>query len=129
MAVAQAQAGAHVVGPSGMMDGQVAVVREALDAAGFTDTVILAYTAKYASALFGPFREAVELVAAGRPPTYQQDPANATESLRELALDLDEGADIVMVKPALSYLDIVSAAARDVRRAGRGLPGLAASTR
>ena len=111
MAVAQARAGAHVVGPSGMMDGQVAVVRDALDDAGFTDVVILAYAAKYASAAYGPFREAVQSSLQGDRATYQQDPANLTESLREITLDLAEGADIVMVKPALPYLDIVSAAA------------------
>ncbi|WP_141850308.1 porphobilinogen synthase [Lapillicoccus jejuensis] len=113
MAVAQARAGAHVVGPSGMMDGQVAVVREALDDAGFEDVVVLAYTAKYASGFFGPFREAVQSSLEGDRATYQQDPANLTESLRELRLDLEEGADLVMVKPALPYLDVV-AAAREV---------------
>ncbi|WP_256838500.1 porphobilinogen synthase [Ornithinimicrobium faecis] len=107
MAVAQARAGAHVVGPSGMMDGQVAVVREALDGAGFTDVSVLAYTAKYASAYYGPFREAVGSSLQGDRKTYQQDPANATESLRELRLDLAEGADLVMVKPALPYLDVL----------------------
>ena len=111
MAVAQATAGAHVVGPSGMMDGQVGVVRAALDAAGFTDTGILAYTAKYASAFYGPFREAVESQLRGDRKTYQQDPGNVREALRELALDLDEGADLVMVKPALAYLDVVRAVA------------------
>ncbi|QDO90483.1 porphobilinogen synthase [Ornithinimicrobium ciconiae] len=107
MALAQARAGAHVVGPSGMMDGQVAVIRAALDAAGFADVSVLAYTAKYASAYYGPFREAVGSSLQGDRKTYQQDPANATESLRELRLDLAEGADLVMVKPALPYLDIV----------------------
>ena len=107
MAVVQARAGAHVVGPSGMMDGQVAVVRGALDAAGFTDVAVLAYTAKYASAYYGPFREAVGSSLQGDRRTYQQDPANATESLRELRLDLAEGADLVMVKPALPYLDVL----------------------
>jgi porphobilinogen synthase len=111
MAVAQARAGAHVVAPSGMMDGQVAVIREALDAEGFTDTVILAYAAKYASAFFGPFREAVQSSLQGDRRTYQQDPANAVESLREIDLDIAEGADMVMVKPAMSYLDVVAAAA------------------
>lgn len=111
MAVAQARAGAHVVAPSGMMDGQVGVIRDALDDAGFTDVVILAYSAKYASAAFGPFREAVESSLEGDRATYQQDPANARESLRELTLDLAEGADIVMVKPALPYLDILAEAA------------------
>ena len=108
MAVAQAQAGAHIVGPSGMMDGQVRVVREALDAAGHQDVAVLAYTAKYASAAYGPFREAVASTLQGDRSTYQQDPANRTESLRELRLDLAEGADMVMVKPALPYLDVLS---------------------
>ncbi|ALE81783.1 delta-aminolevulinic acid dehydratase [Pseudonocardia sp. HH130629-09] len=107
MGVEQARAGAHLVGPSGMMDGQVGVIRAALDEAGFTDTGILAYTAKYASAFYGPFREAVNSQLTGDRKTYQQDGGNAREALRELALDLDEGADIVMVKPALAYLDIL----------------------
>ncbi len=107
MALAQAQAGAHVVGPSGMMDGQVRVVREALDGAGRTDVAILAYTAKYASAFYGPFREAVASTLQGDRATYQQDPANADEALRELRLDLAEGADLVMVKPALPSLDVL----------------------
>ena len=107
MGVRQAEAGAHMVGPSGMMDGQVAVIRRALDESGFQDTGILAYSAKYASAFFGPFREAVESSLQGDRRTYQQDPANARESLREVRLDIEEGADMVMVKPALSYLDIV----------------------
>ncbi|HET7902339.1 MAG TPA: porphobilinogen synthase [Candidatus Nanopelagicales bacterium] len=111
MAVAQARAGAHVVAPSGMMDGQVAVIREALDDAGFTDTVILAYAAKYASAFYGPFREAVQSSLQGDRRTYQQDSANIVESLREIDLDIAEGADMVMVKPAMSYLDVVAAAA------------------
>lgn len=111
MAVAQAAAGAHLVGPSGMMDGQVGVIREALDAAGYLDTGILAYTAKYASAFYGPFREAVESRLCGDRMTYQQDPAGVRESLRELALDLAEGADIVMVKPAMAYLDVLRAVA------------------
>ncbi|MEO7060340.1 MAG: porphobilinogen synthase [Lapillicoccus sp.] len=111
MAVAQAQAGAHVVGPSGMMDGQVAVVRAALDAAGFDEVIVLAYAAKYASGFYGPFREAVQSSLEGDRATYQQDPANVREALREIQLDLDEGADIVMVKPGLPYLDVVAAAA------------------
>ncbi len=111
MAVAQARSGAHVVGPSGMMDGQVAVIRAGLDAAGFEETVILAYAAKYASAFYGPFREAVQSSLVGDRRTYQQDPANVVESLREIDLDLAEGADMVMVKPAMSYLDVVAAAA------------------
>ncbi|MHA6762332.1 porphobilinogen synthase [Streptacidiphilus sp. PAMC 29251] len=107
MAVVQAEAGVHMVGPSGMMDGQIAVVRDALDAAGYQDTAVLAYTAKYASAFFGPFREAVGSSLKGDRKSYQQDPANAREALRELELDLAEGADLVMVKPAMSYLDVL----------------------
>jgi porphobilinogen synthase len=107
MAVAQAEAGAHLVGPSGMMDGQVGAIRAALDDAGHTDTGILAYTVKYASAFYGPFREAVNSQLKGDRKSYQQDPANAREALRELALDLEEGADAVMVKPAMAYLDIL----------------------
>ena len=107
MAVALAQAGVDLVGTSGMMDGQVAAVREALDAAGFERTAILAYAAKYATALYGPFREAVNSALQGDRRTYQQDPANGREALREVSLDLAEGADIVMVKPA--YLDSVRA--------------------
>lgn len=109
MAVAQAAAGAGMVGPSGMMDGQVGVVRRALDAAGHQDVAVLAYAVKYASAFYGPFREAVESALEGDRRTYQQDPANLRESLREVALDVAEGADLVMVKPALPYLDVVSA--------------------
>ncbi|KGN42908.1 porphobilinogen synthase [Knoellia aerolata] len=112
MALAQARAGAHVLGLSGMMDGQVAAVREALDAAGFTDTILLAYAAKYTSALYGPFREAVQSSLVGDRATYQQDPANTTEALREIELDLAEGADIIMVKPAQPHLDIVALAAQ-----------------
>ena len=111
MAVSQARAGAHAVGPSGMMDGQVRVARTALDEAGFTDTSVFAYAVKYASGFYGPFREAVESSLVGDRATYQQDPANLVESLREIQLDLDEGADIVMVKPALPNLDVVRAAA------------------
>lgn len=111
LAVAQVEAGAHVVGPSGMMDGQVGVIREALDAAGHQDAGILAYSAKYASAFYGPFRDAVESQLTGDRLTYQQDPANAREALRETTLDLAEGADIVMVKPAMSYLDVLHAVA------------------
>jgi len=109
MALAQASAGAHLVAPSGMMDGQVAVIREALDENGFRDTGILAYSAKYASAFYGPFREAVDSQLTGDRRTYQQDPANRREGLREATLDLAEGADLVMVKPALPYLDVVAA--------------------
>ncbi|MGC5332549.1 porphobilinogen synthase [Micromonospora sp. DT62] len=109
MAVAQAAAGVGVVGPSGMMDGQIAVVRRALDAAGHQDVAVLAYAVKYASAFYGPFRDAVESALEGDRRTYQQDPANLRESLREVELDVAEGADMVMVKPALPYLDVVSA--------------------
>ncbi len=107
MAVVQADAGAALVGPSGMMDGQVAVIRAALDAAGHLDTGILAYSAKYASAFYGPFREAVDSSLQGDRRTYQQDGRNAREGVREVLLDIDEGADIVMVKPALAYLDVL----------------------
>jgi porphobilinogen synthase len=111
MAVAQAEAGAHLLGPSGMMDGQVGVIREALDAAGHQETGILAYSVKYASAFYGPFRDAVDSQLRGDRLTYQQDPANVREALREAALDLAEGADLVMVKPAMSYLDVLRAVA------------------
>ena len=111
LAVAQAESGAHVVGPSGMMDGQVAAIRDGLDAAGFVDGVILAYAAKFASVFYGPFREAVASSLTGDRRTYQQDSGNGREALREIALDIDEGADIVMVKPAMAYLDVVRAAA------------------
>jgi porphobilinogen synthase len=107
MARVQAEAGVHVVGPSGMMDGQVGRVRKALDEAGHQDVAILAYTAKYSSAFYGPFREAVNSSLTGDRKTYQQDPPNAREAMRELALDLAEGADMVMVKPALPYLDVL----------------------
>ncbi len=111
MAVAQVESGAHLVGPSGMMDGQVGVIRQALDAAGHLDAGILAYSAKFASAFYGPFREAVDSQLRGDRKAYQQDPANGREALREAALDLAEGADLVMVKPAMSYLDVVRAVA------------------
>jgi len=114
MALAQAEAGAHLLGPSGMMDGQVGHVRSALDAAGYTDTGIFAYAAKYASAFYGPFREAVASSLQGDRRTYQQDPGNAVEALREARLDVEEGADLVMVKPALSYLDLVAAVRAEV---------------
>lgn len=107
MAVSQAQAGAHVVSPSGMMDGQVSAIRFALDDAGYEDVAIMAYSAKYASAFFGPFRDAVESTFEGDRKGYQQDPGNRREALREVKLDLSEGADFVMVKPAMAYLDIV----------------------
>ncbi|MFW6203572.1 MAG: porphobilinogen synthase [Actinomycetota bacterium] len=108
MALAQAGAGAHLVGLSGMMDGQVGAVRAALDGAGHTAVGILAYAAKYASAFYGPFRDAVESALQGDRRTYQQDPANGREALREVRLDLTEGADIVMVKPAMGYLDVLT---------------------
>ncbi|UUT36296.1 porphobilinogen synthase [Microbacterium elymi] len=108
MAVAQAEAGSALLGLSGMMDGQVAAVRDALDAAGRTDTAILAYAAKYASAFYGPFREAVDSQLTGDRRTYQQDPANRIEGLREAGLDEAEGADVLMVKPAMSYLDVLA---------------------
>src|SRR6478735_477650 len=107
MARAHAAAGAHVVAPSGMMDGQVGAIRAALDSAGASDVAIMAYGAKYASAFYGPFREAVGSSLVGDRRTYQQDPANAREALREVLLDVAEGADLVMVKPALAYLDIL----------------------
>ena len=109
MAVLHADAGAHVVAPSGMMDGQVGAIRDALEAAGHVDTAILAYAVKYASAFYGPFREAVDSSLVGDRKTYQQDGANLREALLEVALDVAEGADIVMVKPALAYLDVVRA--------------------
>jgi porphobilinogen synthase len=111
LAVAQAQSGAHIVGPSGMMDGQVAAIRDGLDTAGFTDVAILAYAAKFASAFYGPFRDAVASSLTGDRRTYQQDSGNGREAVREVLLDVGEGADIVMVKPAMAYLDIVAAAA------------------
>lgn len=111
LAVAQADSGAQVVGPSGMMDGQVAAIRDGLDAAGHTDVIILAYAAKFSSAFYGPFREAVGSSLQGDRRTYQQDSGNAREALREIELDLAEGADIIMVKPAMAYLDVVRAAA------------------
>ena len=108
MAVSQARAGAHMVSPSGMMDGQIAVIRDALDREGFTDVSIMAYSAKYASAFFGPFRDAVDCSLKGDRKAYQQDPSNRREGLRETLLDLAEGADLVMVKPASHYLDVLS---------------------
>ncbi|GAA3755232.1 porphobilinogen synthase [Microbacterium kribbense] len=108
MALAQAEAGSQLLGLSGMMDGQVAAVREALDAAGHTGTAILAYAAKYASAFYGPFREAVDSQLQGDRRTYQQDPANRIEGMREAGLDEAEGADVLMVKPAMSYLDVLA---------------------
>ena len=125
MAVAQANAGVHMVGPSGMMDGQVAAIRSALDSAGHLDIAILAYSAKYASAFFGPFREAVASSLEGDRRTYQQDPRNGREAVREVTLDLAEGADVVMVKPALPYLDVLSevAAFSDVPVAAYNVSG------
>jgi porphobilinogen synthase len=116
VAVAQAVAGAHMVAPSGMMDGQVAAIRAGLDAAGHSEVGILAYAAKYASALYGPFRDAVDVSIAGGGDRkgYQQDYRNRREALREVALDIDEGADVVMVKPALAYLDVIAAVRRRV---------------
>jgi porphobilinogen synthase len=108
MAVEQAKAGSHVLGPSGMMDGQVAVIRQALDEEGYQDTVVLAYAAKYASAFYGPFREAVDSQLVGDRRTYQMDAANRREALLEVELDIEEGADMVMVKPAMSYLDVLA---------------------
>ena len=111
MALAQAEAGSALLGLSGMMDGQTAALRAALDAAGHTDVALLAYAAKYASAFYGPFREAVDSSLVGDRKTYQMDPANRREGAREVALDVAEGADIVMVKPALPYLDVLADAA------------------
>ncbi len=114
MALAQAVGGVDLVGPSGMMDGQVAAVRRALDGEGHEHVGILAYSAKYASAFYGPFREAVDSSLQGDRRTYQQDTANGREGVREALLDVDEGADMVMVKPALGYLDVVAAVRRAV---------------
>lgn len=108
MGVMMAEAGVDMVGPSGMMDGQVAAIRAALDGAGHPEVSILAYAVKYSSAFYGPFREAMESSLKGDRKTYQQDPANGREALREVFLDLAEGADLVMVKPAMSYLDVVA---------------------
>jgi porphobilinogen synthase len=117
-ALAQAEAGADIVAPSGMMDGQVRAIRSALDGAGFEDRIILAYAAKYASALYGPFREAVDVTIAGGGDRkgYQQDIRNRREGLEEIRLDIAEGADMVMVKPALAYLDVIAAARSDTDR-------------
>jgi porphobilinogen synthase len=125
MARAQADAGVDVVGPSGMMDGQVKVVRDALDADNHTEVAVLAYSAKYASAFFGPFREAVDSSLVGDRRTYQQDPRNGREGVREALLDVEQGADVVMVKPALGYLDVVAAvrAAVDVPVAAYNVSG------
>ena len=116
IAVAQAEAGAHLVAPSGMMDGQVAAIRSSLDEAGLSDVGILAYAAKFASALYGPFREAAEGAPSfGDRTGYQEDPANLEEALREIRTDIAEGADIVMVKPALPYLDVIRRAKDETR--------------
>jgi len=113
-AVTQVEAGADIVAPSDMMDGRVARIRQELDARGFTHTPILAYSAKYASAFYGPFREAADSAPKfGDRKSYQMDPANQREALREIALDIEEGADIIMVKPALAYLDIIALARRE----------------
>ncbi len=114
VALAQAEAGADVVAPSGMMDGQVAEIRSALETSSYEDTIILAYAAKYASGLYGPFREAVgvEIAGGGDRKSYQQDSSNRREALREARADVEEGADIIMVKPAMTYLDVIS----DVKR-------------
>src|SRR5213078_3639117 len=110
-ALSHVEAGADLVAPSDMMDGRVGAIREALDESGYQETPIMAYSAKYASAFYGPFREAADSTPQfGDRRSYQMDPANALEALREIALDLDEGADIVMVKPALPYLDVISRA-------------------
>jgi len=108
MAVALARSGSDMVGTSGMMDGQVGAVREALDGAALIDTAVFAYGAKYASAFYGPFREAVDSALQGDRRTYQQDPANRREAAKEVALDIAEGADLIMVKPAMAYLDVLS---------------------
>jgi porphobilinogen synthase len=117
VAVTQARAGADMVGPSGMMDGKVAGIRQALDSAGFFDVAILSYAAKFASSLYGPFFEAVDAVMTGHGDKrgYQHDPRNGIEAVREVELDIAEGADIVMVKPALAYLDVIAAVRRAVR--------------
>ena len=125
MAVMQADAGVHLVAPSGMMDGQVEAIREALDGSGHQDVAILAYAAKYASTFYGPFRDAVESTLVGDRRTYQLDPANRREARREVQLDLDQGADLVMVKPALGYLDVLAdvAAISDVPVAAYNVSG------
>jgi porphobilinogen synthase len=117
MAVSHARAGAHVVAPSDMMDGRVAAIRAGLDASGFADVAILSYAAKYASAFYGPFREAADSAPQfGDRRSYQMDPPNVREALREVRLDVEEGADVVMVKPALPYLDVIRAVRESVDR-------------
>jgi porphobilinogen synthase len=116
MAITHAEAGADIVAPSDMMDGRVAAIRGALDDEGFTDTAIMAYSAKFASAFYGPFREAADSTPAfGDRKTYQMDPANGEEAVREALLDIEEGADIIMVKPALAYLDVVHAVKQETK--------------
>jgi porphobilinogen synthase len=116
IALAQAEAGAHMVGPSGMMDGQVAEIRDALDLNGFDRVGIIAYAAKFASSFYGPFREAAECAPRfGDRTGYQMDPPNADEAIREIAADIDQGADVVMVKPALPYLDVIRRAKDETR--------------
>ena len=116
IALAQADAGAHMVGPSGMMDGQVAAIREALDAGGYERTGIIAYAAKFASSFYGPFRDAAECAPRfGDRTGYQMDPPNSDEAIREIRADIDEGADVVMVKPALPYLDVIRRAREETR--------------
>jgi porphobilinogen synthase len=114
MAVQLAQAGAHMLGTSGMMDGQVGIIRQALDEADLVNTSILAYAAKYSSAFYGPFRDAVDSQLKGDRKSYQQDPSNIKDAMREIALDVEEGADIIMVKPGMMYLDVVQAASQFV---------------
>jgi porphobilinogen synthase len=116
IALAQAEAGAHMVAPSGMMDGQVAAIRDALDEGGFGRTGIMAYAAKFASSFYGPFREAAECAPRfGDRAGYQMDPPNADEAIREIAADIEQGADVVMVKPALPYLDVIRRAKDETR--------------
>ena len=123
-ALCQARAGADIISPSDMMDGRVGAIRDGLDSAGFTDVSILAYTAKYASAFYGPFREALDSAPKhGDKKTYQMDPANVREALREVELDEAEGADMIMVKPAGPYLDVIRAVREATPAANRGLPG------
>ena len=123
-AVSQARAGVDIIAPSDMMDGRVAAIRSALDANGFLNTPILSYAAKFASGFYGPFREAADSTPAfGDRRSYQMDPANPREAMREIELDLAEGADMIMVKPALAYLDVIAEARAPLRCADRGLPG------
>ena len=129
-AVSQAQAGMDIIAPSDMMDGRVAAIRKGLDEAGFINTPVLSYAAKFASGFYGPFREAADSTPQfGDRRSYQMDGGNIREAMREIELDLEEGADMIMVKPAMPYLDVIHEARRPLRRADRGLSGLAASTR